>query len=53
MTTTYKIVKDANKKEAVEITDTNVQRRVIDKQSIVEEMVRLQALLDKFPKEKS
>ena len=50
MTTTYKIVKDANQKESVEITDTNVNVRTIDKQSIVEEMVRLQALLDRFPK---
>ena len=50
MTTTYKIIKDANQKEAVEITDTNVNVRTIDKQSIVDEMVKLQELLDKFPK---
>ena len=48
MTTTYKIIKDSEDKDAIEITDTQISKKVIDKQSIVLEIARLQFLLDKF-----
>lgn len=49
MTLTYKIIQDTQDKEAIEITDTVQNKKVIDKQSIVDEIARLQNLLDKFP----
>ena len=49
MTLTYKIIKDEQDRDAVEIIDTIQNRRVIDKESIVNEIARLQGLLDKFP----
>ena len=49
VTETYKIVKDAEDRDAIEITATHIQKKVIDKQSIIDEIARLQTLLDKFP----
>jgi len=47
---TYKIIKDEQEKEALEITETSENKKVIDKESIVLEIARLQLLLDKFLK---
>ena len=49
MTLTYKIIKDEEDREAIEITDTVQNRRVIDKESIVSEIEKLQQLLKRFP----
>jgi len=48
MTKTYKLVQDEQKREALEITETEERKKVIDKQSVVDEIARLQALLSKF-----
>jgi len=48
MTKTYKLVQDEQEREALEITETEERKKVIDKQSVVDEIARLQALLSKF-----
>jgi len=50
MAETYKIIKDPYGLDVLEIIDTMQSRKVIDKQSIITEIVRLQMLLSKFPK---
>ena len=50
MAETFKIIEDEQGREALEILDTMQSRRVIDKQSIIDEISRLQELLTKFPK---
>ena len=50
MAETYKIIKDEQGRDALEITDVMQSRRVIDKQSIIDEIARLQVLLSKFSK---
>lgn len=52
MVETFRIIKDENGKDAIEIIDTMQSRKVIDKQSIVEEIKRLKQLLEKFSKPK-
>ena len=48
MTITYKTIKDEMDRDALEVTDTQVKKQIIDKDSIIAEISRLQALLDKF-----
>jgi hypothetical protein len=48
MTETYRITKDEENKESLEITETTENKKVINKESIVLEIARLQTLLNKF-----
>lgn len=48
MAETYKIIKDMAGRDAIEVTDTIQNKRTIDKQSIIDEIARLQNLLAQF-----
>ena len=48
MTKTYKQIKDSENRDALEITDTRINKQVIDKLSIVAEIARLEELLSHF-----
>jgi len=49
MVETYKIIEDELRGVSIEITDTMQSKRVIDKKSIIDEIVRLEELLNRFP----
>lgn len=48
MAETYKVIKDEQDRDALEITESIETKKVIDKQSILDEIARLQGLLDNF-----
>ena len=48
MATTYKIIKDEQDRDALEITEAVENKKVIDKQSIIDDIARLNSLLAKF-----
>jgi hypothetical protein len=47
---TYRVITDRQGREALEIIEAREDKKVIDKQSTIDEIARLQALLDLFPR---